>query len=88
MQTQVDINLVKQIAREAASQSVKETLTAIGFDMDDPIEIQKDIAAIRDWRHTSEKIKSKTLMGALSLAALGVLALIIVALKAKLGLFN
>ena len=77
--------VIKSVARDVSKHAVKETLETLGFDMDDPVEIQKDIAAIRTWRKTMEKVQARGFMSALTLAALGILALIIVALKSKLG---
>jgi len=38
------------INEEIIEKTVKKTLTAIGFDMKDPIEIQKDMAHLRNLR--------------------------------------
>lgn len=46
--------------------AVKQTLEALGFDVKNPIEIQKDIAFLRGMRNTSNKIG-----GHITLVAIG-----------------
>lgn len=43
--------IAEAAAREAAKAAVHETLVALGIDVSDPFEIQKDMAAMRDMRH-------------------------------------
>ena len=42
--------MVQEAARLAASQAVDDTLTKLGLDVSDPLEVQKDMAALRDMR--------------------------------------
>lgn len=42
--------LIKQVAQEAAEQAVSNALTRLGFDDASPIEVQKDMAALREMR--------------------------------------
>lgn len=42
--------VVQAVAKQAAHHSVVETLTALGFDMNNPVAVQRDMAAIRDFR--------------------------------------
>lgn len=56
--------------------AVKETLTLMGVDTTDPIEMQKDFQALREWRNTTAQIRSKglmTLVGIVTAGFLGVL---------------
>ena len=55
-------------------ETVKQTLVTLGLDVRDPIKLQKDFAHLRDWRESSEKIKSKgivTLVGVIVTGAGG-----------------
>lgn len=48
-------------------EAVHETLTAIGFDLTEPHEIQEDMAYLRNLRETGKQVKSaavKTCVGA------------------------
>jgi hypothetical protein len=57
-------------------QTVKETLTSMGIDTHDPIEMQRDFQSLRDWRRASEAVRSKgtlTLVGIFVAGILGVL---------------
>lgn len=42
--------MVQDAANQAAHEAVKQTLTAIGLDVSDPFEVQKDMAALREMR--------------------------------------
>jgi hypothetical protein len=42
--------LVRQMADESAERAVKRTLTALGIDHNRPLEVQKDLAALRELR--------------------------------------
>jgi hypothetical protein len=42
--------IISATAEDAAERAVMKTLTMFGFDSDNPIEVQKDMAAIREYR--------------------------------------
>lgn len=42
--------MVEEAARLAAKEAVQDTLTTLGLDVSDPLEVQKDMAALRDMR--------------------------------------
>lgn len=42
--------LIRQVAEEAARRSVQSTLTTLGIDHNNPIEIQQDMASLRELR--------------------------------------
>lgn len=42
--------LVREIASEAASKAVRETLVTLGIDVKDPLEAQSDFAMLREMR--------------------------------------
>lgn len=47
--------------REFVKITVRETLEAIGFDMRDPVEVQKDVAHMRKSRRMCDAIQAKSL---------------------------
>jgi len=64
--------------RKVVMDTVKETLLSLGIEPHDPLDMQKDFSYLRDLRLMSESIKSKsvlTIIGALSLGALAMIAL-------------
>ena len=52
-------NLTPDEARSLIREAVRETFLMLGVKVDDPIEVQKDFQHLREWRSTSESIKSK-----------------------------
>jgi hypothetical protein len=63
---------VRALVREA----VRETLTSIGVDQSDPLEVQRDLAWLRDVRQASRSARGKALaalIGLLVTAAAGAL---------------
>lgn len=60
--------------KKLIEETVKQTLITLGLDVSDPIKVQKDFAHLRDWRESSEKIKTKgivTLVGVIVTGACG-----------------
>lgn len=50
-----DDERTREIAREAATQAVHETLTGLGIDADNPMEAQQDAAMLRRLRKAKER---------------------------------
>ena len=42
--------MVQEVAQEAAERAVAKALVSLGVDPSNPIETQKDMAALREWR--------------------------------------
>lgn len=63
------------------SQAVAETLLKLGIDASDPIELQKDMQHLRQWRESVATVKRQGLMAAVGVITVGVLGLIWAALK-------
>ena len=72
----------REIAREAARAAVPEALRTLGVDTDNPIEVQKDFATLRDIRHLWRKARNAAVWG-LVIATTGVL---VTALAVTMGL--
>lgn len=65
-------------SKDLVSDSVRATLTQLGIDHKDPLEMQKDFQHLRTWRKAGEDLRSKsliTLVG-LFLAALGTITVL------------
>ncbi len=67
--------LIRQV-RDAAEEGVTAALERVGINSDDPLEVQRDMAFVRDWRTATASIKRKSLLagvGVLVAGSLGVL---------------
>jgi hypothetical protein len=70
---------VKRIVAEA----VEETLTKLGFDVGKPMEAQKDMQFLRDWRESAATVKKQSLITAVGVITVGVLGLIWLAIQGR-----
>jgi len=68
---------IKRIVRE----TVEETLTSLGVDHDDPIEMQKDFQHLRDWRQSVDAVRSKGIMTAFGVLIAGIIGALWVGIK-------
>jgi hypothetical protein len=71
--------------RELIRQTVKETLLSLGIEVDDPIKVQRDFQHLREWRETTEALKSKGLMTLFGVVLAGILGFIWLGFKGSLG---
>jgi hypothetical protein len=78
-------NEVRTVAQQAARDAVKETLLAIGIDINDPLAAQRDFASLREWRQSIEAVRSKGFLTLVGIAVTGMLALLWTGLKMKIG---
>ena len=81
---------LKGIIDEAVSRGVKETLESLGFDMQNPTDIQRNMLYLDDQRRTSEQVGTWTrrmVWGALVSGMIGVLGVgLIAGVKQALGI--
>jgi hypothetical protein len=63
------------------SGAVAGTLIKLGIDADDPVEFQKDMAHLREWRQSVETVKRQTIVTAVGIFTAGVLGLIWMAFR-------
>jgi len=74
--------MTEEELKKVITDTVKDTLTNIGCQTDDPIEMQKDFAHLREWRNSTDAIKKKGLLAAVGFVIVSILGL---GLKAFLG---
>lgn len=74
-------NLTPEEARALIREAVRETFLMLGVKVDDPIEVQKDFQHLREWRNTTESIKSKGLLTVMGILVSGMLAALWVGIK-------
>ena len=70
---------------EDARTLVRACLVELGMDVADPIEVQKDLAFLREHRITSEKMGLAVKISAIGLFLTGVTSMIYVGVKTSLG---
>lgn len=78
-------NLTPDEARALIRETVHETFLMLGVTVDDPIEVQKDFQHLRDWRTTTESIKSKSLLALIGTLVSGLMAAAWVGIKEFIG---
>ena len=69
---------------DVVQQTVQETLISMGVDTSDPIEMQRDFQSLRDWRRTSEALRSKGLLTLVGILVAGVLGALVVGVRSVL----
>lgn len=74
-------NLTPEEARALIREAVRETFLMLGVKVDDPIEVQKDFQHLREWRSTTESIKSKGMLTLVGIAVSGLAAAVWLGLK-------
>lgn len=57
--------------RALMKETVQETLTSFGIDTKDPFELQRDFSHLREWRKSSEAIKTKGMLTIITLFITG-----------------
>ncbi len=67
-------NLTPDEARALIREAVRETFLMLGVKVDDPIEVQKDFQHLREWRSTTDSIKSKGMLTLVGIAVSGLAA--------------
>lgn len=70
--------------RTTVKEAVRETLTELGIDYSEPLEMQKDFSHLREWRVTTEGMKSKGLLAVFGFLITGILAAAWMGLKTYL----
>lgn len=75
------IQLTRDDLKKIVTETVHETFVSLGVDVGDPIEMQRDMQFMRDFRRSSEKAKSLTLKIVLTTLVTGVLGWIAMHVK-------
>lgn len=75
------ITLTEQELKSIVRETVNATLTSLGIDHDDPIEMQRDFQHLRSWRQARERISNQTLVVAVGIVITGLASAIWLSLK-------
>lgn len=68
--------VVRSAVKDAAKEVMESTLLAMGLDLKEPLEIQKDMQHVRSWRVSTDTIKRQTFLSAVTVIVAGVCGLI------------
>ena len=79
------VQLTKDELKEVVKDTVHETLTSVGIESSDPIEMQKDFNHLREWRITVQDVRKKSILTVCGLLVAGVLAFIWIGFKISVG---
>tara|TARA_R110002167_G_C12707228_1_gene655160 strand:- start:49612 stop:49908 length:297 start_codon:yes stop_codon:yes gene_type:complete len=71
--------------QDAVRMAVQETLITLGMDAGNPLQLQQDMAFIRELRETSEKVKSRGLLILVGLLMTALASAVWLGFKASLG---
>lgn len=71
--------------RTLIAATVRETLTQLGVDHSDPMQMQQDFAHLRSWRKAVESVQTKSTATLLGLLIAGVVAMLVAGFKAWMG---
>ena len=79
-----NIVLSKDELKALAEDVVTKTLTGLGFDTAHPLNVQRDLQYLRDWRHTTESIRGKAIVVAVGIAVVGLCGILWLGFKTLL----
>ena len=77
--------LTQAEAQELIRATVRETFLLLGVKVDDPIEVQKDFQHLREWRTTTDSVKSKGMLTIVGIAVSGLVAAFWLGFKELIG---
>ena len=67
--------------KKIVAETVAETLMKLGIDASDPVEFQKDMAHLREWRQSINTVKRQGLISAVGIVTAGILGAIWLAIR-------
>jgi hypothetical protein len=71
--------------RAIVADAVSQTLTRLGVDVDDPLEVQKDMQHLRAWRESVATVKRQSLITAIGILVAGALGMLWLGLRGPGG---
>ncbi len=77
-------NITKDEIEQVVEATVDAILTRLGVDTEDPIELQRDMQFVRDWRKSTEAVKGKALVTIISVLVCGTAGALFLGVKTLL----
>jgi hypothetical protein len=72
---------IERIAEVVAAKVVSTLFRDLGIQHEDPFEMQRDFAFLREWRLSCEMVHSRGLIAAITIGMSGIVALLLMGLK-------
>jgi hypothetical protein len=72
---------IEAVADRAAKTATAETLRALGIDVQNPFEMQRDFAHLRSWRLSVEAMRTKTILTAVGVVVTGIIGAVWMAIR-------
>ena len=76
------VTMTESEVRQLITTTVHDTLTILGIEHKEPLEMQKDFQHLREWRQSSDAIKRKGVMTLVGIAVAAICGAIMVGVKA------
>lgn len=73
--------LTESELEEVIEKSVKRAFVSMGIDVDNPVEVQRDMQHLRDWRMLTDAIRTKGIMTIVGIIVAGACAALWVGVK-------
>jgi len=70
------ITLTGTELKELMTEAVTETLTGLGFDVQHPLKVQRDLMYLRGWCDTMASIRGKAILATVGVAVVGICGVI------------
>ena len=78
------IQISEETLRTIIQESVEEFMSRMGVSWDDPTEMQKDFATLREWRETVQSVKRKSIAAVILIIISGIIGFIVLGFKSSL----
>lgn len=69
--------------RRIVTETVEQTFMRLGIEADDPLEVQKDMQHLRQWRESINTVKRQGMITAIGIVTAGVLGAVWLAIKGQ-----
>lgn len=73
--------IVSDAIEPLLADAIARAMIAVGVDTKAPIELQKDLAYLREWRRAMEEVRSKSIIAAATVMITGTLAMIALGIR-------
>jgi hypothetical protein len=76
-----EMSMTEAEVTAVAKTAVREMLTALGVDEEDPIEMQKDLAHLRRWRRSVEAVERRSIVTITGILVTGVVGALFIGIR-------
>jgi hypothetical protein len=76
-----DLKVLESTVKKASLDGMKQTLLSMGFDIENPIEMQKDFAHLREARQAREQVTRIVKRTVIGVSISGLITIVIIGIK-------